>query len=813
MKRRFPSGAEKRKKKNEREKCDIQQRNSLEKFITHSNSNSLQNVLNDSELETGIGLIETNETESVDYITEAEEKNKEETEGQFDARKGSTNCLTDNTKVIETDLQNENKKEEEITHIDDIGEGSIDCVYPNDIALWPKYISEKMIEYYLINKPCNIGDITNLRVEYTDRNRAYYRNLCDSNFYCLKANGTKELREWMLFSETSKCVYCYVCKLFSISITGRIDTDLANQIDTEQKYWREVLKRIIATVKLLASLGLAFRGHRENKESNRRGNFLSCLGYLAEFDSFLKNHLERYGDKGRGNVNYLSHNVCNEFICLMGEKVKEYLISEVQEALYYSIIVDSTPDLSHVDQLTFILRFVDKKGEIKERFFGFLQIENHDSAYLEKVVLQSLNDLCIDIKNCRGQTYDNAANMSGKYSGLQARLKEHVNTATYVPCASHTLNLIGNCAAESCSGALHYFDLVQNLYVYFSSSTRRWNILLSSLPDTQSKHIKRISDTRWAARADAVSALRSNYKRIKEALIQISTNDHEKPIGKLEARKLSENFHEYETALLTVLWDKLLQRINSTSKSLQEVQFNLLQGTTLLKSLSQFILDVRDNFEDIEKDANLLTENLNYKVSRIKKRKLQFGETSNNDICFTGKQSFIINIHNVICDVLISDRRSIVYNDVLKDFQVFFKHNMSANEINESVKRLVTKYENDIDIEYFKDEVLHFIKYVQEENVSNPVEMYRLLVDGLQSTFPNVETILRIFLTMPVCNASGERSFSVLKRVKNYLRSSLSQEHLSNLSLLFIENEVAQSLDYECVIDEFAKLKARKVLL
>ena len=156
---------------------------------------------------------------------------------------------------------------------------------------------------------------------------------------------------------------------------------------------------------------------------------------------------------------------------------------------------------------------------------------------------------------------------------------------------------------------------------------------------------------------------------------------------------------------------------------------------------------------------------------------------------------------------------NIVYHDVLKDFQVFFKHNMRANEINKSVKRLVTKYENDIDIEYFKDEVLHFIKYVQEENVCNPVEMYRLLVDGLQSTFPNVETILSIFLTMPVCNASGERSFSVLKRVKNYLRSSLSQKHLSNLSLLFIKNEVAQSLDYEFVIDEFAKLKARKVLL
>ncbi|CAH0563143.1 unnamed protein product [Brassicogethes aeneus] len=111
--------------------------------------------------------------------------------------------------------------------------------------------------------------------------------------------------------------------------------------------------------------------------------------------------------------------------------------------------------------------------DIKERFFGFIPIERHDAAYLEKVVLESLQNLGFDIKNCRGQTYDNAANMSGQYNGLQAKLKEHVETATYIPCASHTLNLIENSAAESCSGALHYFNFIQNIYVYFSSSTRK----------------------------------------------------------------------------------------------------------------------------------------------------------------------------------------------------------------------------------------------------------------------------------------------------------------------------------------------------
>jgi hypothetical protein len=94
----------------------------------------------------------------------------------------------------------------------------------------------------------------------------------------------------------------------------------------------------------------------------------------------------------------------------MESEVKKYLISEVQEAIYYSIIVDSTPDVTHIDQSTFILRFVDKKGDIKERFFGFLNIEKHDSEYLEQIIFEFLKNISVDIAKCGGQSYDNAAN-------------------------------------------------------------------------------------------------------------------------------------------------------------------------------------------------------------------------------------------------------------------------------------------------------------------------------------------------------------------------------------------------------------------
>lgn len=73
----------------------------------------------------------------------------------------------------------------------------------------------------------------------------------------------------------------------------------------------------------------------------------------------------------------------------------------------------------------------------------------------------------IDIKDCRGQSYDNDSNMSGFYTGLKARIKELNPLAEYVPCAGHSLNLVGVAAAESCVTAVAFFGFLQQLYNFF----------------------------------------------------------------------------------------------------------------------------------------------------------------------------------------------------------------------------------------------------------------------------------------------------------------------------------------------------------
>ena len=70
--------------------------------------------------------------------------------------------------------------------------------------------------------------------------------------------------------------------------------------------------------------------------------------------------------------------------------------------------------------------------------------------------------------------------------------------------------------------------------------------------------------------------------------------------------------------------------------------------------------------------------------------------------------------------------------------------------------------------------------------------------------------ILCIYLTLSVANTEGERSFSALKRVKNYLRSSLTQDHVCDFCIMAIEKSFTKSVSFEEIINKFVAAKCRK---
>ena len=81
---------------------------------------------------------------------------------------------------------------------------------------------------------------------------------------------------------------------------------------------------------------------------------------------------------------------------------------------------------------------------------------------------------------------------------------------------------------------------------------------------------------------------------------------------------------------------------------------------------------------------------------------------------------------------------------------------------------------------------------------------------SIARTYPDVCTAYMMYMAVPVTVATAERSFSKLKLIKNFLQSPMSQERLSGLALLSIENERAKNLDFRKVIQQFASAKARR---
>ena len=157
--------------------------------------------------------------------------------------------------------------------------------------------------------------------------------------------------------------------------------------------------------------------------------------------------------------------------------------------MYYSVSVDSTPDITNVDHLTIIFRYVLSDRPV-ERFVKFIPARGHTGHQLADFLFEFIDDNGISLKDLGRQSYDNPSNMSGKYKGMQAIIKERNHQAEYIPCVAHSLNLVGKCAADCCQSVVRFFMFVQGLYVFFSALTHRWNLLTDALKPLQCPTIK-----------------------------------------------------------------------------------------------------------------------------------------------------------------------------------------------------------------------------------------------------------------------------------------------------------------------------------
>uniref|UniRef100_H3A3E0 DUF4371 domain-containing protein n=1 Tax=Latimeria chalumnae TaxID=7897 RepID=H3A3E0_LATCH len=332
-------------------------------------------------------------------------------------------------------------------------------------------------------------------------------------------------RKWLMYSETQRAVFCFPCMLFgkkspstpnianpkrgfsdwkhlnprigehenspehcqsylswrsfemNIKHGTGIDSGLQRTVSAEKEKWRTILKIILDAIIFCAKNNLALRDSSDIIGQSNSGIFLNLLEMISHYNPELAVHISNHK---KGRVSYFSPAIQNEFINLLGNTVRQELISRIKETKYYSIIFDCTPDTAHKEQLCEIIRYVrtvDGQCSVEESFIDFINMTEKTGSGLASEIEQKLSNDGLDKANIHGQGYDNGANMAGKYSGMQARLKQVNNYARFVPCATHSLNLVGVHAAGSSVDMVSFFGTIQRLFNFFVSSTSRWEIL------------------------------------------------------------------------------------------------------------------------------------------------------------------------------------------------------------------------------------------------------------------------------------------------------------------------------------------------
>ncbi|XP_055307958.1 zinc finger MYM-type protein 1-like, partial [Sitodiplosis mosellana] len=719
----------------------------------------------------------------------------------------------------------------------------------SDVANFPSTLSENLRTRIIQTGPNQIDmkfPITNGRT-------------FSSNYYSKTlTNNERVKREWLIYSRQLDSVHCFCCLLFNsnaqlnpfnasqgfsdwrhlsqaiqrhetsashldnfciwkeqfnrLSNNTTIECQLEKSLLDRKKQLKQVFERFVAMTMFLARQNIAFAG-----TDNTSGNFYELAQTIGEFDLVMKNHLE-----SSSRNKYLGPATQNELITIVGNKVRQHIIDQIIESKYYSLILDCTSDVSRQEQMTFVIRYVhfdvDKRFfQIKESFIEFVDVSETTGKAMADIAVNNLNKHKIEIKNMRGQGYDNGSNMKGKHIGVQAQIQSINPLAVFIPCSNHTLNLSLNDAASASIEVCAFFATVQKIYTFLSASTTRWDILKKHCTSIHDLVPKALSTTRWSARLNAIKPLRRNLNKILATLDEISNSESFEPSVRYEAECII-NFIDFKFICSVCIWHAILENFDRVSKLMQRIDMNLSGVETLLSDISQFLAEYKENgYERAITEATEIADELEIPANFEQTRR---GRPRRNET--DPEKLFKENFFDFVVDVAsesIEDRFKVINSHSklyaflyeYKEFNALYSSGELITHCKLLKETLTHNNESDIDAEELCNELRIVGKIMESHQIEHTIDILNEIAKKrLENSLPNAVIAYKILLTLPVSVATGERTFSKLKLTKTYLRSTMLQERLSNLAIISIEQDVAKTLNYDQIIDEFAHLKARK---
>ena len=590
---------------------------------------------------------------------------------------------------------------------------------------------------------------------------------------------------------------------------------LSSQHAKEKADNRQLLYKILTNVQYLARQGLPLRGDGTEDDSN----YTQLLRLRGIDDLRVFDWMKRKSSK------YTSADIQNEMLMVMSLNVLREVARNLQNTLFYTVMVDEATDCSNKEQVVLVLRWVDDTLTVNEDFIGLYNVPSISADTLTGVIKDSLCRLNLTLRKVRGQCYDGASNMSGVRTGVAKQLLDEEKRAVFTHCYGHALNLACSDTVKGCKVLKDSLETTREITKLVKFSPKR-EILFRNLkqdiaPDTPG--IRVLCPTRWTVRGERLGSVIANYavlqETFEESIDTVTDTEVKSRLIGVSAQMKTFNFF-----FGTLLGELVLKHSDNLSRTLQHDDISAAEGQEVAALTISTLQSIRsDSMFDLfwEKVQRLREADgvdidppvLPRRRKAPKRLEVGCGEPSHAQSPKDMYRRFYFEALDLVITA-VKNRFDQPGYQTYKNLQELLLQAARGQDYHKEFEYVVNFYGSDFESSQLDTQLQHLSTHFKSCSAKQSAVSLKDVCNYLQSLskaqrsfYSQVVVLITLILVMPATNASSERSFSALRRVKTYLRSTMSQPRLNSLMVLHVHKELTDRLNLLDVANEFVANK------
>ncbi|XP_075645291.1 uncharacterized protein LOC142616297 [Castanea sativa] len=561
-------------------------------------------------------------------------------------------------------------------------------------------------------------------------------------------------RNWLEYSIAKDAAFCFYCYLFGqvVGKQGGGDTFVMKGF----KLWNQL-------VKLDSHVGRVNSAHNQAVKKSEdllkeKQHIQSVLvkqsnqdkaEYRVQLNAIVDYHNESINEVLQNtwkNCKLTHHDIQKDIVNAIAHETSKVIIEDLGNG-FFSILVDESRDISVKEQMALVIRYVNKKGIIIERFLGIVHVASITAWSLKCAIECLLCEYNLSLLRLCGQGYDATSNMQVTVVG-------------------------GSCKRRDAPRDAQFAKIKEDLEKGVRRSGQGLN---------QETNLKHPSDTRWGLYYGTILNLILMFSAVVDVLEIIEEDGLSDQ--KVKARSIMRSILTFEFVFALHLMKNILGITNEMSIALEKKNQYIVNAMDFVKVSKQRLQVMRDDeWISLLTGVSSFCATHDIPILNMDEIFVVSGRPRRNTQQNTNLHHYLVELFYTVIDMQLQElnnRFSEVTTDLLLCMACLNPSNSFVAFDKEKLIHLAKFYPSDFpgtNILALDSQLQNFIfdmrnndLFLELQGVSELAE--KLVSTRKHKTYPLVYLLVKLTLTLPVATATVERSFSAMKYIKHELRN------------------------------------------